>query len=79
MTLMQYFFLYCTNLIHKHIKTLFEYKFYNWEQLKKMSLKESSSLKYQATILFVTLSFSIQTDHQQKRSSHLLHTISDYI
>ena len=47
--------------------------------VKEISLKESSSLKYQATILLVSLSFSVQTDCQQKRFSHLLHIISDHI
>ena len=44
-----------------------------------MSSKESFLSEYQATILLVNLSFSIQTDCQQKRSSHLLHIILDYI
>ena len=44
-----------------------------------MSSKESSSSEYQATILLTSLSFSVQTDCQQERSPHLLHTISDHI
>ena len=44
-----------------------------------MPLKESSLSEYQATILLASLSFSIQTDCQQKRSLHLLHIISDHI
>ena len=44
-----------------------------------MSLKESSLSEYQATILLASLSFSVQTDHQQKRSLYLLHIISDHI
>ena len=44
-----------------------------------MFLKELSLSEYQATILFANLSFSVQTDCQQKRSLHLLHIISDYI
>ena len=44
-----------------------------------MSLKKSFSLEYQTTILFTNLSFSIQTDCQQKRSLYLLHIISDHI
>ena len=46
---------------------------------KETPLKESSSSEYQAMILLANLSFSVQTDCQQERSLHLLHTISDHI